>query len=125
MAMMVAVPWLTPVTSPTGDVGLRVAQNAPEATVLPGQLVQTPALEVSGQAEIVQDNALRPMGHTVVTVATVGVLELQLVVIFWLAIPSRLVMPLVTSCVMGTFEKVPMSTTWLVRPGDATEGEMG
>jgi hypothetical protein len=116
---MAVVPWLKPVTSPTGVVGLRVAQDAPEATVPPGQLVQTPALEVPGQAEIVQDNALRPVGQTVVTVATVRVLELQLVVIFSEAIPA------VTSWVMGAAEKVPMSASWLVRPGDATEGELG
>jgi hypothetical protein len=116
---MAVVPWFKPVTNPAGVVGLSVAQDGPEATVPPGQLVQTPALEVPGQAEIVQDNAVRPVGQTVVTVATAGVLELQLVVIFSEAMPA------VTSCVMGAAEKVPMSASWLVRPGDATEGELG
>ena len=72
-----------------------------------GHEVQTPALEAPGQAEIVQDRPVRPVGQAVVTVATDVLLELQLVVI------AGLVRPLVTSCVMGAAEKVPMASSWL------------
>ena len=120
---MAAVPWFTPVTSPIGVVGLRVAQDEPVATVPPGHEVQTPPLELPGHKEIVQDFATRPVGQVVVTVATDVLLELQLVVMAGLLLvqlvgPAR---PAVTSCVMGVAEKVPMASSWLDCPGDATD----
>jgi hypothetical protein len=56
---------------------------------------------------MVQDRAVRPVGQSVVTVATDVSLELQVVV------TGGVARPLVTSCVIGAAEKVPMASSWL------------
>ena len=58
------------------------------------------------------------VGHTtpvVQTVATAVLLEYHWVVIGYDG------MPLVTSCVVGADENVPIASSWLVRPGDASD----
>jgi hypothetical protein len=102
-----------------GVARLGVAHEDPAATVPTGHVLQVAPIEPGGQREMVHDSAVTPVGQVVVTVATPVLLELQLVVM------SGLARPAVTSCVMGTEEKVPMAKSWLASPGTETDGAGG